>query len=89
MNYINSKKKQKEKEHLRIVINSVEVCVVSKTNDEVYVSNTTKMCIYFSFVLSDMPKKFHLLKISKVMQLLRKPLPPCKNGREEDNKFFR
>ena len=60
-------KQQKEKEHLRIVINSVGVCVVPKTNDEVYVSNTTKMCIYFSFVLSDMPKKFHLLKISKVM----------------------
>ena len=60
LNYINSKKKQKEKEHLRIVINSVEVCVVSKTNDEVYVSNTTKMCIYFSFVLSDMPTSFPL-----------------------------
>ena len=88
LNYIHSQKKQTEKEHLRLVISSIRVGVVAKTDDEVYVSSTIKMYSYFSFVFSTVPKKVQLLKISKVMQLLRKSLPPCKNDREEDNKFF-
>ena len=46
------------------------------------------MYSYFSFVFSMVSKKLQLFKISKVMQLLRKSLPPCKNGREKNNKFF-
>ena len=43
LNYINSQKKQTEKEHLRLVISSIRVAVVAKTDDEVYVSSTIKM----------------------------------------------
>ena len=39
LNYINNKKKQTEKERLRLVINSIRVGVVAKTDDEVYVSS--------------------------------------------------
>ena len=67
LNYINSQKKQTEKERLRLVISSVRVGVVAKTDDEVYVSSTIKMYSYFSFVLSTMPKKVQLLKMLKVM----------------------
>ena len=88
LNYVNSQNKETEKERLRLVISSIRVGVVAKTDDEVYVSSTTKMYRQFSFVFSTVPKKVQLLKISKVRQLLRKSLPPCKNGREEDNKFF-
>ena len=62
--------------------------MVAKIDDEVYVSSTIKMFSYYSFVFSTFSKKIQLLKISKVMWLLRKFLPPCKNGRDEDNKFF-
>ena len=78
LNYIHSQKKQTEKEHLRLVISSIRVGVVAKTDDEVYVSSTIKMYSYFSFVFSTVPKKVQLLKISKVMQLLRKSLPHAK-----------
>ena len=35
LNYINSQKKQTEKERLRLVISSIRVGVVAKTGDEV------------------------------------------------------
>ena len=60
-------KKQTEKERLRIVISSIRVGVVSKTDDEVYVSSTIKMFSNFLLVFSTVPKKVQLLKISKVM----------------------
>ena len=47
----------------RLVISSIRVSVVSKTDDEVYVSSTIKMYSYFSFVFSTVPKKVQLLKI--------------------------
>ena len=75
LNYINSQKttttttttKQTEKERLRLVISSIRVGVVAKTNDEIYVLNTMKMYSYFSFGFSAVPKKIQFLKISKVM----------------------
>ena len=60
-------KKQTEKERLRLVISSTKVGVVSKTDDEVYVSSTIKMFSNFLLVFSTVPKKVQLLKISKVM----------------------
>ena len=39
LNYINNQKKQTEKERLRLVISSIRVGVVAKTDDEVYVSS--------------------------------------------------
>ena len=74
LNYKNNQKKQTEKERLRLVISSIRVGVVAKTDDEV--------CLKYTVL-----KKVQLLKISKVMYLLWKSLPPCKNDREEDNKF--
>ena len=62
--------------------------MIAKTDDEVYVFSIIKVYSYFSFVFSTEPKKFELLKISEVMKLFWKSLPPCKNGREEDNNFF-
>ena len=76
LNYINSRKttttttKQTEKERLRLVISSIRVGVVAKTDDEIYVLNTMKMYSYFSFGFSAVPKKIQFLKISKVMQVL-------------------
>ena len=67
----------------RLVISSIRVDVVAKTDDEVYVLSYIKMYSYFSFVFFTVPKKVQLLKISKVMELLWKSLPPWKNGREE------
>ena len=74
LNYINSQKtttttttKQTEKERLRLVISSIRVGVVAKTDDEIYVLNTMKMYSYFSFGFSAVPKKIQFLKISKVM----------------------
>ena len=64
LNYINSQKKQTGKERLRLVISSIMVGLVAKTDD---VSSTIKMYCYFSFVFSTVPKKIQLLKISKVM----------------------
>ena len=60
----------------------------AKSDDEIYVLSTIKMYSYFSFVFSTVLEKVELLKISKVMQLLWKSLPPCKNGRKGENKFF-
>ena len=37
LNYINSQKKQTEKEHLRLVISSIRVGMVAKTDKEVYI----------------------------------------------------
>ena len=54
----------------RLVISSIMVGMVAKTDDEVYVSAIIKMCSYFSFAFSAVPKKVQLLKISKVIQLL-------------------
>ena len=65
LNYINSQKKQTEKERLRLVISSIRVGVIVKTDYEVYVSSTIKMYSYFSFVFSTVPKKVQLLKVSK------------------------
>ena len=36
LNYIHSQKKQTEKEHLRLVICSIRVVVIAKTDHEVY-----------------------------------------------------
>ena len=57
LNYINSQKKQTEKERVRLVISCIRVGVVAKTDDKVYVSTTIKMYSYFSFVFSTLPKK--------------------------------
>ena len=54
----------------RLVISSIRVDVVAKTDDEVYVLSYIKMYSYFSFVFFTVPKKVQLLKISKVMELL-------------------
>ena len=67
LNYINSQKKQTEIERLRLMISSIRVGVVAKTDDEVYVSSTIKIYSYFSFVFCTVPKKVQLLKIPKVM----------------------
>ena len=56
--------------------------MVSKTDDEVYVSSTIKMYSYFSFVFSNVPKKVQLLKISKVTL---KILPPSKMVEKNTN----
>ena len=66
LNYIKNKKKT-EKEHLRLVLSPIRVGVVVKTDNEIYVLNTVKIYSYFSFVFSTVPKKFELLKISKVI----------------------
>ena len=58
LNYINNQKKQTEKERLRLVISSVRVGMVAKTDDEAYVSRILcqrrsscweyrKWCTYF------------------------------------------
>ena len=94
LNYIQhkkktGKKKKKRKEHLRLVLNSIRVGTVVKTDDEIYVLGTIKIYSYFPFVSSTVPKKVELLKISKVMWLLWKSLLSCKNGREKGGKKFR
>ena len=68
VNYRNNQKNpttKKKKIKLAIVSNGVDV--VAKTDDEIYVWNIIKIYSYFSFVLSVVPKKIELLKISKVM----------------------
>ena len=60
LNFINKQKKQTEKERLRLVISSIRVGVVAKTDDEVYVSSTIKMYSYFLFDFSTVPKKIQL-----------------------------
>ena len=67
LNYINSQKKQTEKECLRLIISFIRVGEVAKTDDEFYISSTIKMYSYFLFVFSTVPKRVQLLKISKVM----------------------
>ena len=51
----------------RLLISSIKVSVVDKTNDGVYVSSTFKMCSCFSFVFSTVPNKVQLSEILKVM----------------------
>ena len=75
LNYINNQKQtnkqtNKQKEQIRLVKSSLREGVVAKTDDEIYVLRTTKICSYFSFVFSTVLEKVELLKISKVMQLL-------------------
>ena len=79
--YKQPKTTTKKKEHTRLVIFSIEIDVVARSDDEIYVLSTIKIYSYFSFVFSVVAKKFELLKISKVMQLFWKLLPPCKNRR--------
>ena len=86
MSFLNN---QNSKEQLRLVISSIRVGVVSKADDDVlHVLSTIKTYSYFSFVFSFVPKKVDLLEIAKVMWLRWKSIRPCKNGREEENKFF-
>ena len=66
LNYINNHKTYK-KEQLRLVISSIIVGKVAKTDDEIYVLSSIKRYSYFSFAFSTVPKKVELLKISKVM----------------------
>ena len=61
------KKKRAEKQHLLLVISSIRVSVVVKTDDEVYVLSIMKMYSYFSLVFSAVPKKVQLLELLKVM----------------------
>ena len=51
----------------RLVISSIRVGLVAKTDAEVYVSSTIKMYSYFSFVFSTVAKKIQLLKMLKRM----------------------
>ena len=56
-NYINNQKQtnkqtNKQKEQLRLVISSLRVGVVAKTDDEIYVLSTIKIYSYFSFAFS-------------------------------------
>ena len=67
LNYINSQKKQTEKERLRLIISFIRVGEVAKTDDEFYISSTIKVYSYFLFAFSTVPKRVQLLKISKVM----------------------
>ena len=51
----------------RLVISSIRLGVVDKTDDEVYTSSTIKMYSCFSLVFSTVPKNVRLLKMSKMM----------------------
>ena len=62
--------------------------MVAKNDDNIYVLNTIKICIYFSLFFSTALKRVELLKILKLMQLLWKSLPRCKNGREDEIKSY-
>ena len=61
-NYIKYQK-DKQKKHLRLVISSIRVRVVAKTDDEIDALSTIKIYSYFSFVFSTAQKKVGLLKI--------------------------
>ena len=50
-----------------LLISSIKVSVVDKTNDGVYVSSTFEDVHCFSFVFSTVPNKVQLSKILKVM----------------------
>ena len=67
LNYINNQKTKKEHLNLRLVISSIRVAVIAKTDDDIYVLSTIKLYSYFLFVFSTVPKKADLLKISKVI----------------------
>ena len=61
--YKQLKKKTNRNYFSRLVIRSIRVGVVAKTDDEAYVSSIS----YSSFVFSTVTKKVQLLKISKVI----------------------
>ena len=61
--------------------------MLAKTADEFHILGTIKIFSYFSFVLSIKPKRMEFLKMSKVMYVAT--LPQCRNGRQEQNQFFR
>ena len=65
--YKQPKSKTTKKEHIRLVMLSIEVDVIAKIADEIYVLRIIKIYSYFSFVFSAVPKKVELLKISKVL----------------------
>ena len=67
--YKQPKLKATEKEHIRLVLHPVGVEMVVKTDDEIHVLSIMKDYDYFSFILSALPKKVELLKMSKVLQL--------------------
>ena len=67
LNYINSRKKQREKVRQRLVRSSLGVGLLAETDDEIYVSSTIKIYSYFLLALSTVPKRVQLLKPSKVM----------------------
>ena len=68
VNYRNNQKNPTtKKKNIKLAIASIGVDVVAKTDDEIYVWDIIKIYSYFSFVLSAVPKKIKLLKISKVM----------------------
>ena len=41
--------KKKLKEHLKLVLSSIRVGVVAKTDDEIYILSTVEIHSYFSF----------------------------------------
>ena len=61
MNYIN-KQKKKLKEHLRLVLSSIGVGVVVKTDDKIYFSSNTEIHSYFSL------EKIEMLKNTTTME---------------------
>ena len=61
LNCINSQKKQTETERLRLVISTIRLGVVAKTDIEFYVSSSMTMFSYYSFVFSTFAKKVQLL----------------------------
>ena len=62
--------------------------MVPKTVHEIYVSITIVKDIITSSVFCIAPKKFVLLKISKLKYPLEKSLLLCKGGTKCKNKFF-
>ena len=49
------------------MVSSLREGVVAKTDDEIYVLSTIKICTYFSLVFSTMPQNVELLNKSKVV----------------------
>ena len=50
-------KKKPNKEHIRLLISSVRVSVVAKSDPEIYVLSTAKLYSYFLFAFSIKPKR--------------------------------
>ena len=64
LNYRNNQKQKKE--HIKLLVVSIGVDLVAKTDDEVYVLSNIKIYCHCSFVYV-VSKKVELLKIMKVM----------------------